>query len=156
MAAARMARSGEIAIEVLRAYKLNMPSRQQLALRITLSLATGPGETYRIAAGILDEPEVWALLEAIREMARASAAAQALEGDETADLDFHGVSLRVGILRVRNKAVAYVQAGALPVLGSWAIWESPTTMYLAVDQLSVLAAAISQGAAKIQKLRATP
>jgi hypothetical protein len=157
MAAARMTKSGEIGIEVLRAYRLDVPSRQQLALRVSLSLATGaPGEMYRIAVGVLDEQEISALLDAIKEMARTTATAPALVGEETVEVDFHGGSLRVGVLRVRRNAAAYVQAGNLHPLERWAIWEAPTTMYLAVDQLPALADAIGQGAAKIQKLRSGP
>ncbi len=157
MAAARMTKSGEIGIDVLRAYRLGVPSRQQLALRLSLSLATGaPGEMYRIAVGVLDEQEISALLDAIKEMARTTASAPALVGEETVEVDFHGGSLRVGVLRVRRNAAAYVQAGNLHPFERWAIWEAPTTMYLAVDQLPALADAIGQGVAKIQKLRSGP
>jgi hypothetical protein len=155
LATLQMTRPGEIGIEVLRAHQLGRPSRQQLALRVTLSVSAGaPGEMYRIAAGVLDEEEIGALVDAVGEMARAMSTAPAPLGDESVDVHFHGGSLRVGVVRLRGETVAYVQAGDLGPLALRAVWEVPTTMYLPLDRLPVFAGAIGQGAAKIQKLRA--
>jgi len=55
----QMTRPGEIGIEVLRAHPLGRPSRQQLALRVAVSISAGaPGEMYRIGTGVLDEEEI--------------------------------------------------------------------------------------------------
>ena len=54
-AAASGARPGEIAVEVLRAYQPGRPDWKSLALRVTLSVATGPGgDLFRLGTGLLD------------------------------------------------------------------------------------------------------
>jgi hypothetical protein len=74
---------------------------------------------------------------------------------ESTDVDYHGGSLRVGVLRVRGDTVAYVQAGDLPTLMQRAVWEVPATLYLPVASLPALEAALAQAAATIDKVRET-
>jgi hypothetical protein len=74
---------------------------------------------------------------------------------ESTEVDYHGGSLRVGVLRGRADTVAYVQAGDLPTLVQRAVWEVPTTLYLPVRDLPALATALAQAAATIDTLRET-
>lgn len=147
-------RPGEIAVDVVRAYPLGRPSRQQLALRVTLLVSAGvAGEVYRIATGLLDEAEVGALVDAVGEMARVMSTAPAAGGENT-DIGFHGGSLRVGVVRVRGETIAYVQGGDVERLALNPVWEVPTTLFLAPAHLPVLANMMGQGAARIRELRA--
>ncbi|MGH7319686.1 MAG: hypothetical protein ACRELA_08685 [Candidatus Rokuibacteriota bacterium] len=153
-AAAAAARPGEIAIEVLRAQQLGRPGWTSLALRVTLSvIASSGGESYRLATGLLDGADVRTLADAVAELAKTAAAPAATVSPESTDIDFHGGSLRVGVLRMRGESVAYVQAGDLRILLQRSIWEVPTTLYLPVKDLPALAAALGQAAATIEKVR---
>ena len=152
--AAQPGRAGEIRIEALRAYQLGRPSRQLLALRMTLSVAVGAGgELYRIATGIVDEEEVPDLAVAISDIVRLAAALPRDAGAELTNASARGGSLRIGLLRLQGESVAYAQAGELPVLALRAVWDVPTTVYLPPQQLPVLAAAIGKAAARIRQLR---
>ena len=152
--AAQPGRSGEIRVEALRAYQLGRPSRQLLALRVTLSVAVGVGgDLYRVGLGLVDEGEVPALSAAISDIARLAAAAPLDAGIEHADASVRGGSLRIGLLRLQGESVAYAQAGDLSVLVLRAVWDVPTTMYLPPDQLPALASAIVKAATKIRQLR---
>lgn len=151
---AQPGRSGEIRVEALRAYQLGRPSRQLLALRVTLSVAIGVGgELYRVAVGLVDEQDVPALSTAIHDIAQFAAKPPPDTGAEQSDASVRGGSLRIGLLRLRSESVAYVQAGELGVLALRPVWDVPTTMYLPPDQLPALARAIGQAAAKIRQLR---
>lgn len=151
---AQPGRAGEIRVEALRAYTLGRPSQQRLALRMTLSVAVGPGsELYRLAVGLVDEVEVPALSVAISDIARAAAAALPDAGVEFADASVREGSLRIGLLRLRSESVAYAQAGDPSALALRAAWDVPTTIYLPPEQLPALAAAIGQAAARIRQLR---
>jgi hypothetical protein len=154
--AAQPGRAGEIRVEALRAYPLGRPARQQLALRMTLSVGVGAGgELYRVAVGLVDEDEVADLAVAISDIVRLAAAARREDGAELTNASARGGSLRIGLLRLRDESVAYVQAGELSVLALRAVWDVPATIYLPPDQLPALAAAIGQAAAKIRRLRGT-
>ncbi len=147
-------RPGEIAIEVLRAQQLGRRDWTSLALRVTLSVMASPGgEMYRLGIGLLDGADVRALAHAVAEMAKIAAAPPANPSAASADIDFHGGSLRVGVLRIRGDTVAYVQAGDLPTLMQRTVWEVPTTLYLPVKDLPALAAALGQAAATIENVR---
>lgn len=153
-AGAQPGRAGEIRVEALRAYQLGRPSRQLLALKVTLSVAVGMGgELYRVAVGLVDEQEVSALSEAISEIARLAAAARPDAGVEHTDASVREGSLRIGLLRLRGESVAYAQAGDPSVLALRAVWDVPTTIYLPPEQLPALATAIGQAAARIRQLR---
>ena len=151
---AQPGRAGEVRIEAVRAYQLGRPSRQLLGLRVTLSVAVSAGaELYRVAVGLVDEAEVPALSAAITDIARLAAATPLDKGVENADASIRGGSLRIGLLRLRSESVAYAQAGDPAVLALRAVWDVPTTMYLPPDQLTALARAIGEAAAKIRQLR---
>ncbi len=153
-AAGLAARSGEVAIEVLRAHQPGRPDWKSLALRVTLSVRAGPGdEMYRLGIGLLDGADVGALALAVAEMATLAAAPPANPKAESVDIDFHGGTLRIGVLRIRGDAVAYVQAGDLATLMQRAVWEVSTTLYLPTQGLAALAAALGQAAAAIEKVR---
>jgi len=127
------------------------------AIRVTLSVAGGPGgELFRMAVGLLDEEEVPALAGFVSEMAHSMAAAPADPGrPESTDLDFHGGSLRIGLIRLRSDTLAYVQAGDMRTLVLRPLWEVSKDTYLPLpaDQVSTLATTVGQLAARIQKLR---
>jgi hypothetical protein len=152
------ARPGEIAVDVVHAQQLGRRDWASVALRITLSVIPGAGgEKFRLGTGLLDGTEARALAQAVTEMVGVAAAAPAEPASvESTDVDYHGGSLRVGVLRLRGAdPVAYVQAGDLATLMQRAIWEVPTTLYLPVRDLPALAAALAQAATTIDKLRET-
>jgi hypothetical protein len=147
-------RAGTIAFEVLRARQLGRPDWQSLALRVTLSVVTGPsGETFRLGVGLLDAADTPALAQAVAEMAKIAAAPPVGAGPETADIDFHGGSMRIGVSRVRSDLVAYVQAGDLATLMQRDAWEVPSTLFLPVADLPAVAAALRQAVATLEKVR---
>jgi hypothetical protein len=151
---AQPGRAGEIRVEALRSYQLGLPSRQLLALRVTLSVAVSAGgELYRVAVGLVDEGEVPALSAAISEIARRGAAAPRDASVEHSDASVRGGSLRIGLLRLRGESVAYAQAGDPSVLALRAVWDVPTTIYLPPEQLPALAGSIGEAMAKIGQLR---
>lgn len=153
-AAASGARPGEIAIDVLRAHQPGRPDWKSLALRVTLSVTTGPGgDVFRLGTGLLDGADVPALARAVGEMARMATAHTGEPRAETVDADFHGGTLRVGVLQIRGDAVGYIQTGDLPILLQRAVWEVPTTLYVPVKDLPAVAAALGQAAARIDQVR---
>ena len=153
-AAASGARSGEIAIEVLRAHQPGRHDWRSLALRVTLSVMAGPGgDLFRLGTGLLDGADVRALAQAVGEMARIATAPPGEPRADTVDADFHGGTLRVGVLRIRGDAVAYVQTGDLPILLRRAVWEVPTTLYVPLRDLPTVATALGQAVAWIEQLR---
>jgi hypothetical protein len=153
-AAANGARPGEIAIDVLRAHQPGRADWKSLALRVTLSVTTGVGgDMFRLGTGLLDGAEARTLAQAVGEMARIVTAPQGEPRADTLDVDFHGGTLRVGVLQIRGDAVAYVQTGDLPILLQRAVWEVPTTLYVPVKDLPALANALGQAAARIEQAR---
>jgi hypothetical protein len=154
MAASAAARPGEIAIDVIRARQSGRPDWQSLALRVTLSVTTGSGsDTYRLASGLLDGADVPALARAVADMVGMPAALGPDARSASADFDFHGGSLRIGVVRVGSEAVAYVQLGDLATLMQRPVWEVPTTLYLPVANLPALAAALARAATTIETVR---
>ena len=93
------------------------------------------------------------LARAVADMATAPAEPPANPSVGSVEVDFHGGSLRVGVLHTRNGDVAYVQAGDLMTLMQRALWEVPTTLFLPVTDLPALATALGQAAATIEKAR---
>jgi hypothetical protein len=69
------------------------------------------------------------------------------------DVDYHGGTLRVGVLQIRGDAVGYVQTGDLPTLLQRAVWEVPTTLYVPVKDLPDIATALDQAATRIEQVR---
>jgi hypothetical protein len=153
-AAASGARPGEIAFEVLRAYQPGRPDWKSLALRVTLSVATGPGgDLFRLGTGLLDGSEVRALAQAVGEMGRVATAAPAEPRADSIDADFHGGTLRVGVLQIRGDAVGGVQTGDLPILLQRAVWDVPTTLYVPLKDLGDVEAVLGRAAARIDQVR---
>ena len=153
-AAASGARSGEIVIEVLRAHQPGRPDWKSLALRVTLSVSTGTGgDLFRLGTGLLDGADVRALAQAVGEMARIATAPPGEPRADTVDADFHGGTLRVGVLRIRGDAVGYVQTGDLPIQLQRAVWEVPTTLYVPLKDLPTVATALGQAGATIEQMR---
>jgi hypothetical protein len=153
-AAASGVRPGEILIEVLRAHQPGRADWKSLALRVTLSVATGTGgDLFRLGTGLLDGADVRTLAQAVGEMARIVTTPQGDPRADTVDMDFHGGTLRVGVLQIRGDAVGYVQTGDLPILLQRAVWEVPTTLYVPVKDLPELATALGQAAARIEQAR---
>jgi hypothetical protein len=152
-AAAAASRAGEILLDVVRAQQLGRPGWQSVALRATLSVTAGQGgDTYRLGIGLLDGGDVPALAQAVADMAGLASTPPAPNAT-TADVDFHGGSLRIGLLRRQGASIAYVQAGDVPTLLRRAVWEVPTTLYLPATDLSALAATLRQAVAIIDTLR---
>lgn len=147
-------RTGEIRFEAVRAYQLGRPSRQALALRLTLAVAMGTGnDLYRMAVGLLDEEDVPVLASALSDLASLSVATAGDPSAETVDSNFRGGSLRIGLLRYQGETVAYVQAGDSQVLASRPVWEVPTTMYLPSSELPSFVRAVGRLTAKLKQLR---
>jgi len=147
-------RAGEVAIELLRAYPLGRTDQQHFAMRVTLSVATGlQGQTYSLGTALVDEADVPQLAGVIAEMANATAAAR--PGAGMSDLEFHGDTMRIGIVRLRDESVAYIQAWSssdLPRLALKQVWEVPS-LYLPVSDLAQLSHAVEQAGGKIRELR---
>ena len=154
-AGGRPTRSGEISIEALRSHVLGRPSRQLLAIRLTVSVATGnPGEVYRIAFGMVDEEEIDAFTSNLAELIReVPTPTPADPGAEFVEIDAHSGSVRVGVIRLKSESVVYVQAGDVRTFERRSVWDTPTTVYLPVADLTTLRGAIAQAGAKIQKMR---
>jgi len=151
--AGSQSRQGEIAFEVVRASELGRAARQSLAVHATLSVgAVAGGGLYRVGLGVLDADDVGALADALSGMAKAAATPEPA-GAESVEIDFHAGSLRVGVIRIRGDAMAYVQAGQIPILMFRPVWEVPNTVFLPVSDLPGLTAAIVEVAAKIRALR---
>jgi hypothetical protein len=153
--AGRAPRAGEVGVEALRSYVLGRPSRQMLAVRLNLSVATGnPGEVYRMASGVVDEEELSAFVNGLGDLVQAAAAPTLTDAlVDTVELDVRGGTVRVGVLRIKGESLAFVQAGDMRLLTRRPIWEAPATLYLAVADLGTLRNAMVQAAARLQKMR---
>lgn len=146
-------RAGEIMFEVVRASELGRAARQSLAAQVTLSVETSPSGSgfFPLGSGVLDADDVALLADAVSGMAKAGAPGGV--GAEKVEIEFHAGSLRVGVLRIRDDAVAYFQAGDVAILASRPVWEVRSTLFLPLNDLSALSAAITEVAAKIRTLR---
>jgi hypothetical protein len=151
-------RAGTIVVEVLRAQELGRSDWPAVALRLTLAVVA-PGaagstdDMYRLGSGLLDAREVPALARAVAAMAKPSPVAAATPSADGSNTDFHGGSLRVGVLRIGGDTVSYVQVGELLTLLQRPVWEVPAALYLPVPGLSALASALDQAATTIEKVR---
>jgi hypothetical protein len=152
--AASGGRPGEIVIDVLHAHQLGRPDWRSLALRVTMSVTTGAGgDLFRLGTGLLDGADVPALVQAVGEMARIVTAPRGEPRPDTVDADFHGGTLRIGVLQIRGEAIGYIQTGDLPTVLQRAVWEVPATLYVPVKDLPAMATALGQAAARIQQVR---
>src|SRR5229473_68785 len=155
--ASRGARAGEVAFELLRAYPLGRMNQQHLAMRVALSVTAGlQGQTYSLGMALVDEADVPELAGTIADMAGAAGPAAARSAAEVSDLEFHGDTMRIGVIRIRDDSVVYIQAWSssdLPRLALKQVWEVPS-LYLPVSDLSALRHAVEQVNSKIRQMRA--
>jgi hypothetical protein len=149
-------RAGEVAFELLRAYPLGRMNQQHLAMRIVLSVTTGlQGQTYSLGAALVDEADVAELAGVIADIAGATGSAAARSAAEVSDVEFHGDTLRLGVIRVRDVSAVYIQAWSssdLPRLALKQVWEVPS-LYLTLGDLTALRGAVEQVNGKIRQMR---
>ena len=149
----RTTRPGEIIVEALRSHLLGRPSRQLLAVRVTLAVATGnPGEMYRVAAGVVDEEEMGAFVSSLGEIVQAASSSQDT-GADTVELDLHSGTLRVGVIRLKGESTVYIQAGDVRMFTRRPVWDAPATHYLPVTDLPALRNVMAEAAARVVKMR---
>lgn len=150
-------RAGEVAFELMRAYPLGRPNQQHLAMRVALSVTTGlQGQTYSLGVALVDEADVPQLAGMIGDMAAAAGGVTARGAADMSDLEFHSETMRIGVVRVRDESVAYIQAWSssdLPRLALKQVWEVPS-LYLPVSDLGTLRHAVEQVSSKIRQMRA--
>jgi hypothetical protein len=149
----RTTQPAEIGVEALRSYVLGRPTRQMLAVRLTLSVGTGnPAEVYRMAAGVVDEEEVGALVSGLGDIVQATSATST-DATGSIETDVQTSAIRVGVIRLKGESMAYIQAGEIRVLARRPVWESGAAVYLPVTDLPAVRNAINQAAVRIQKMR---
>jgi len=68
------------------------------------------------------------------------------------EINFHAGSVRVGVIRLGDDSVAYVQTGDVHKFALRPIWEVPTTVLLPVERLPTLASALGQMMTVIRRL----
>jgi hypothetical protein len=150
-----MTRAGEVEFAVLRAYPPGHAAREQLAMRVTLSVTTGlQGQTYLLGAGLVDESDVPGIAAALAELAHAADSVKS--GADMSDLEVHGDNLRIGIVRTHDEPLVYIQAWSsvdLPRLALKQVWEVPG-LYLPLSDLSALQRGLAQVGDKIRQMRA--
>jgi hypothetical protein len=150
----RTTQPAEIGVEALRSYLLGRPTRQMLAVRLTMSVATGnPAEVYRMAAGVVDEEEIGAFVSGLGEIIQAVSAATPPDATGSVETDVQTGTIRVGVIRLKGESMAYMQAGDIRVFARRPVWESGAALYLPVAELPALRNAINQAAVRIQKMR---
>jgi hypothetical protein len=87
-----MTRTGEIVLELLRAYPLGYAARQQFAMRVTLAVTTGaPGQTFLLGTGLVDETDVPKVMSMVAEIVRAVDVAR--PEPQLTDIEAHGGQL---------------------------------------------------------------
>jgi hypothetical protein len=149
-------RPGQMRLELLRAYPAGFEGRQQLAMRVALTVTTGTeGAQYPVGAGLLDEDEVPALAAALSQMSKAASAAADDSSLRLVETEFHADSVRMGTLRTGNEVLAYVQVAPpeMPRFALKQVWELPT-VYFPSQDIGMLERAVSQVSAKIRAIRA--
>ena len=149
-------RSGEIELSILRAYPAGHTGRQQLALRIALSVTAGQqGQTFLLSAGLVDESDVASLAAAVGEVSQAAGSLKSTA--DMSDLEIHTDNVRVGIVRTTAEPLVYIQAWSsvdLPRLPLKQVWEVPS-FYLPLSELPALERGLDSVRGKIRQLRAS-
>jgi hypothetical protein len=147
-------RSGELEFSILRAYPAGHVARQQLALRIALSVVGGQqGQTFLLSQGLVDESDVPALAAALGEIAQATGSLKSPA--EMSDLEVHSDNVRIGIVRTTDQPLVYIQAWSsvdLPRLPLKQVWEVPS-FFLPLGELPALERALDSVRGKIRQLR---
>lgn len=148
-------RPGELRFELLRAYPVGLESHQHFAMRVALSVLTGPdGTQYPLGSGLLDEDEVPALAAALAQMSKSTSSGTDDASMRLVDMEFHADSVRMGTVRTGNDALAYVQVAPseLPLFALKQVWELPTS-YFASKDIPSLEQGVKQVNAKILAIR---
>jgi hypothetical protein len=151
-----MTRPGQIELGLLRAYPAGQNARQQMAMRVTLSVSTGLQgvQLYPLSAGLIDETDVAGLAAMLAQLA--STAGSAKSDAEISDFEVHGDNLRIGIVRTHEQSLLYIQAWSsadLPRLALKQVWEVPS-LYLPLSDLPTLQRGVEQVSTRIRQLRA--
>lgn len=151
-----MTRAGQVELGLLRAYPTGQAGRQQMAMRVSLSVTTGlqGGQTFLLGAGLLDETDVPGLAAMLTQLGSASPPAK--PDAEISDIEVHGDNLRIGIVRSHGEPLVYIQAWSsadLPRLALKQVWEVPS-LYLPLGDLATLQRGVEQVSTKIRQLRA--
>src|SRR5258708_30718052 len=130
-------------------------NQQHLAMRVALSVTTGlQGQTYSLGTALVDEADVPELAGTIADMAGAVGSAAARSAAEVGDLEFHGDTMRIGVIRIRDESIVYIQAWSssdLPRLALKQVWEVPS-LYLPVSAFPPLRAPVREGNITIQRM----
>jgi hypothetical protein len=155
MQGAQSQRLGKISVEVVRAWELDRPTRELMAVRCNLltSVAAESSQFFPLGAGMLDAEDAPDLVHAVEAISKAAAADQRDGPPDVIDIDYRVGSLRIGVLRSGGSAVGYVQVGDIALLSDRPVWQVPTTLYLATTDLQVLATALSDAIVQIRALR---
>jgi hypothetical protein len=147
-------RLGKISVEVVRAWELDRPTRELMAVRCNLltGVTAESSQFFPLGAGMLDAEDAPDLVRAVE--AISIAAAEQRDGPpDVIDMDYRVGSLRIGVLRSGGSAVGYVQVGDIALLSDRPVWQVPTTLFLATSDLPVLATALSDAIVQIRALR---
>jgi hypothetical protein len=149
------ARSGQITLEIMRAWELGRPTRELLAVRVNLLIGMGTATTqpFPLGFGMLDADDASDLARAVGEMAKFAAVPPKDTSIETIDVDYRVGSLRVGVIRLRGDAVAYVQVGDIALLAQRPVWQVPTTVFVSLADLPALATALTEVVIRLRTLR---
>ena len=150
-----MSRAGEIRLEVVRAQPLGRSTQRYLAVRVVLAVASGGGQFYRFATGLLDEEDLPAMTAAVSALAKAVAAPPTAGPEpQSTQMEYHAGSVRVGVLRVPGTTLGYVQAGDVHALGPPTPFDANAVVFFRSDDLGVLLDALAQAAERLGRLRA--
>jgi len=149
-----MARGGAVRFEVVRAYPPAKQSQQIFVMRATLLIKAGDGQLSPVATGLLDDEEVTALATAVAEISKRPSPRKAEElAPDMSEIEFHGGSLRFGVIRIKGAEVAYIQAGDLRSLRPPSALETTHALFLPVSDLPALHEVIGQVERRIRELR---
>jgi hypothetical protein len=152
--AGNASRPGEIRLEIVRAYPLGRAGQQFLALRISLFVATGGGQLFRFATGLVDEEDVPAMSAAVAATVKHFEGQPREPNPELTEVEFHRGSIRIGSIRVQGGDTgAYLQAGDIRTLAPPTALETPSTLFFPSTDLVVLGNALGRVSAAMRQLR---
>jgi hypothetical protein len=149
-----MARGGEVRFEVIRAHPLGDGEQQMFAMRAVLAIRVGDGQVYRVVAGLVDEEAIPSLTSAIGGMFKALSPPSAESRlPASTEMEFHAGSLRVGVIRVPDAEVAYIQVGDVQTIPPPTTAETYGALFFATADLPAVQRVIDQAAREIKTLR---
>jgi hypothetical protein len=146
-----MTRSGEVRFEIVRAYPLDRTTQQYFGLRASLWIASGGGQLYRLAVGLVDDQDLALLATAVAEITRAAESAKT--DADTLEIEVHMGSLRIGALRTSDAVVGYMQLGDVHALAPPSTLDAQNTLFMSLTDLSTVGKAIAEANARIGALR---